>query len=140
MKNTYKPFEGTNNVSFGDKRYEIRKKLNSNYKEFKRNQFSENTLDYFEELGFFILYSKEDICEAIEFTNNSNLYNNGENLFSLSYSELRNKYDNASSNIEEEDEVGITYHDLGFGANCECSTNKIESIIIFSKDYWNENC
>ena len=55
---------------------------------------------------------------------------------SLSYSELRNKYDKISLKIEEEEQVGVTYHDLGFGFTKEFGSAKIESLIVFSKEYW----
>ena len=136
MENTFKPFKGINTISFNDERQKIREKINLEYKEIKRNEFAENTSDYYEQLGFFVGYSNENLCDAIEFTNESNLYYNGENLLSLTYSSLRNTYDKNSSNKEEEEEVGVTYYDLGFGLTKEFETDKIESIIIFSENYW----
>ena len=37
---------------------------------------------------------------------------------------------------EEEIEIGITYYDLGLGITKVYNNDKIETIIIFSKDYW----
>ena len=39
-------------------------------------------------------------------------------------------------NIENDD--AVTYYDLGFGASKKVSKDEIESITIFSKNYWVE--
>ena len=136
MKNILRPFEGVDNISFGTERYKLRKIIEGDYKVIKRNEYAENTSDYYEELGFFVEYSKENICEAIEYINTSSLFYNEQNLFVLKFSVLKNKYKSLSSNIELEDEIGVTYHDLGFGVSCEFGTDNIESIIVFSSNYW----
>ncbi len=136
MKNTLRPFEGVNNFSFGTERNDLRIAIQEDYVTIKRNEYAENTSDYYEELGFLIEYSKDNVCEAFEFTNTSNLYYNEQNLFELKFSVLKNKYGRLSSNIELEDEIGVTYHDLGFGVSCEYGTDVIESILVFSSNYW----
>lgn len=136
MKNEFTAFKGVNEVLFGTSRVHVHEILGSNFTEVTRNQFAANSSDYYEYLGFFIEYNATDLCEAIEFIESSNLYFKDENLLSMSYSELRSKYDNLSSNIEEEEEVGVTYQVLGFGFNKVFGSNDIESIIVFSKEYW----
>lgn len=136
MKNDFKPFVGIDLISFGSDRNNIRDCLNQNYQEFLRNQFAENTSDFYKELGYFIEYNKENICNAIEFTNESNLYLNDDNLFDYDYDSLRRKFDHLSFDKEEEDGFGVTYYDLGFGVSKVYGQNKIETIIIFSKEYW----
>jgi hypothetical protein len=134
-KNVFFPFKGIQDISFGMPRDEVRAAISEEYTTFRRNQFSVNSLDYYRDRGFFILYDENDYCNAIEFTDTSNLYFEEKNLFGLSYSQLRVYYDNLSLQKEEEEEVGITYHDLGFGANHAYGTDNIDSIIIFSKGY-----
>lgn len=137
MKNVYKPFSGTNLISFGERRNRIREKLCSyRFLEIKRNEFAESTSDYYEDISFFIEYSSDDICEAIEFTEGANLIIKGEEVFQMSYSALRQKYDMKSKSIEEEEEIGVTYHDLGFGITKKSDADSLETAIIFSKDYW----
>lgn len=136
MKNKYTPFKGINKIHFGFSGITVREALGLGYTEIKRNAFAENSSDYYESLGFFIEYNIRDLCDAIEFTDSSNLYFDEQNLLSLNYLKLRNKYDNLSSEIEEEAEVGVTYHDLGFGLVRAFGSNKIESMIVFSKEYW----
>jgi hypothetical protein len=136
MKNIAKLFIGTNKILFGDKRDIIRKKLDENCREIKRNEYAENTSDYFENLGFFVEYSKENICEAIEFTNQTSLYLDNQNLFLLKESAIRKKYDKISKKFEIEDEIGVTYYDVGFGFTVTFGTELLESIILFSKEYW----
>lgn len=133
--NSYIPFQGTYQVHFGMSRTLVHEALGSDYTVIKRNQFAENSSDYYERLGLFIEYNIEGLCEAIEFTDSSNLYFEDQNLLDMSYSELRDKYDSLSTKIEEE-EVGVTYHDLGFGLTKVFGSNSIESMIIFSKEYW----
>ena len=132
-KNILRPFVGVNDIFFGSKRNVLREKIEGNYKEIKRNEFAENTTDFYEKLGFFIEYSKDNICEAMEFTSESNLFHNGQDLFLLEFPSLERKYNEQSLNIEVEDEIGVTYYDLGFGVACEYGTDKIESIIVFSR-------
>lgn len=136
MKNTYKPLKGISDLSFGMTREEVRQSLNDKYTVIKRNEFAENTSDYYEERGFFVEYDENDICVGIEFTDSGNIHLDEVDLFTINFSELVNKYNKLSSNIEVEDEIGVTYHDLGFSATRKYDSDEIESILIFSKDYW----
>jgi len=137
MKNVYEPFGGTNMISFGESRDQIREKLcNHSFLEIKRNEFAENTVDYYENIGCFIEYSSDNICEAIEFIEGAYLIIQGEKIFQKSYSGLRQKYDAKSKLLEEEEGIGVTYHDLGFGITKKLDTDGIETVIIFSKGYW----
>lgn len=134
-KNVFLPFEGIEGISFGMSRDEIRAAINEEYTVFRRNQFSVNSLDYYSDRGLFILYDENNRCNAIEFANTANLFFEGKDLFAFNYSELRNHFDGLSLQKEEEEEIGITYHDLGFGVNQVFGVDQIESIIIFQKGY-----
>lgn len=137
MEYTFYPFKGIDLISFGDHREKIRETLNGGFEEIKRNEFAENTSDYYPELGFFVEYDQGQSCEAIEFTGAVQLRIDGKLIFSMSYSEVRNRFDPRSNQIEEEEGFGITYHDLGFGVTCEYGTDRIESVMFFSREYWN---
>ncbi len=136
MNNIIKPFKGVGDISFGTERSIIRKKICYNFKEIRRSEYAENTSDYFEENGVFIEYLKDNICEAIEFTRDSCLFYYDTELFSLTFSSIKKMFDKLSSNKEVEDEIGVTYFDLGIGIACEYGTDNIESIIVFSENYW----
>jgi len=135
-KNIFHPFQGTGTIPFGMSREQVRAAVNSQYKEFRRNQFAMNTSDYYQTPGFFVEYDPENKCEAIEFTSESNLYYEDTDLLRLSYSSLRDRFDKVSKEKEEEAGIGVTYHDLGFGVTEATEGDGVETVIIFSKDYW----
>lgn len=88
--------------------------LGKAYKTFLRNQFAENTTDYYFKEGFFVEYDKNDSYVAIEFTNDCELYFNDRNLMKMTYNELRSQFDKQSKSYEIEEGSGVTYFDLGF--------------------------
>ena len=135
-KNIFVPFVGTLNIKFGEDREALRKKINCTFKNFLRNEFAQNTTDYYIKLGFFIEYNEQDRCHGIEFTKHSNLHFQGNDLFQNKYEELRDIFDSKSTYIEEEEGVGVTYRDLGFGISQEIEGEGIETIIIFTENYW----
>jgi hypothetical protein len=98
MINKLKQFEGVGNILFGSKRTHLREIVEGTYKVIKRGEYAESTSDYYEELGFFIEYTKNNICEAIEFTSSSSLIYEGQDLFLLKYLELRRVFDERSTN------------------------------------------
>ncbi len=138
MKNIFQPFLGTSDISFGMTRSDIRKALGNECTTFLRNEFADNTSDYYEKWGLFIEYNQNDTCNAIEITSQGNLFWKGENLLELGFSRLREKFDPQSRNFEEEEEIGVTYFDLGFGVTHTYNSNDLDSIIIFEKGYWED--
>ena len=56
--------ERVNNVSFGTDRDTVRKVFGKKFKEIKKNIFSKNTMDVYDD--FHIYYTKDDAFEAIE--------------------------------------------------------------------------
>jgi hypothetical protein len=137
-KNHFVPFKGTNRISFGMDRVSIQRLLGNNYRTFLRDESVEITTEYYYEFGILIEYDKNYLCDAIEFTNESSIYFDEENLVVMKYSELRNKFDHLSNQVDV-DEFGVIYHDLGFGASIFYDTDKIEAVIIFSKEYHANN-
>ena len=134
MNNIFYPFIGSAQIEFGFSRKKVQEILGSNFKEFKRNVYAENTLDYYIELNMFIEYDKSNLCNAIEFSAPNNLMYNNQNLFDLTYLNLIAQFKNKSKKFSQ-DEFGITFYDLGFGVFI-IELDKIETINIFSKDYW----
>ncbi|PCH74747.1 MAG: hypothetical protein COB98_09905 [Flavobacteriaceae bacterium] len=136
-KNIFIPFRGISaSIFFGDTREDIRKTLGRDFIEVKRNEFAVNSSDYYEIFGFFVEFSSDNLCEAIEFTDLGSLFYNSEDLIKIDYSILRNNFDKHSLNIEEEIGIGVTYHDLGFSVTKKKDKDNIETILIFSKTYW----
>ncbi|RUA32714.1 MAG: hypothetical protein DSY77_11515, partial [Bacteroidetes bacterium] len=114
--NNFYPFRGIDKISFGERREDIRENICETYRSILRNEFAENTSDYYESLGFFVEYNSDNICNAIEFTNDSNLYFDGIDLLKKSYQEFVGQYDQISKNKDYESDIGVTFYDLGFGA------------------------
>lgn len=136
-QNEFKPFVGLYNIKFGIKRSIIRIVLkDEEYKIILRNQFAVNTTDYYPNKFYFIQYDEKDECESIEFTKGSNLYIEECDLFLLSYSHMRLIFDKKSNHIEIEDDVGVTYHDLGFSVTKDVESQGVETVMIFRKGYW----
>jgi hypothetical protein len=134
-KNIFTPFIGLHDIRFGMNRITIREILGNNYKTFRRGAV-ENTTDFYDEKGIFVEYDLLDNCNAIEFVNTTNLTYDFKNLFEYSYSTLVDIFTNKSLKADIEENKSVTYLDLGFGASKIDNSDKIEAIIIFSKDYW----
>lgn len=131
----YIPYTGTDQIKFGMTRKEIRQILNLDFSSFRRNEFAENTTDFFPSLELFVEYDKNDICEALEFTKEGNLIWKGIDLCKSHFSQLTAKLDLVSSDIEEEESTK-TYHDLGITISVGKEEDEIETVMVFSKNYW----
>jgi hypothetical protein len=134
-KNLFIPFKGIQDIYFGTHRNKIRKILGESYQNFRRGS-SENTTDFYKDRGLFFEFDQNDLCNAIEFANYSNLFIDSKNILEFSYSELVEIYSKKSVNKDIEEGKGITFLDLGFGVTKIDNADKIETIIIFSGDYW----
>ncbi len=133
---SFKPFIGVGIILFGDEREVVRHKINSECTTYKENEFTENTTDYFPKTGVFIEYDINNRCNALIFNQGTSLNSEGTDLMKFKYSELRGIYDGRSSIKEVEEEIGITYLDLGFGVNKIFGKDEIQTLIVFSKNYW----
>lgn len=132
----FDPFSGIGLAPFGTPREALRKSIGQDFRCFKRNEFSENTSDYYQDINLFVEYDRNDYCVAFELAAPNYLEYRKTNLFELSFLEIRKKFDIESEEFEIEDETGATYFDLGFGVFSNPDTNKVETIIIFSYNYW----
>jgi hypothetical protein len=138
--NLFIPFKGIQikgiqNIHFGMSRTKIREIMGDAYQNFRRGA-AENTTDLYKDKGLFFEYDKDDLCNAIGFANYSNLFIESENILKYSYSELTNLYSKKSLKKDIEGDKSIIFLDLGFGISKIDNTDKIESVIVFSDDYW----
>lgn len=127
---------GEYEIHFGLSRMNVRASIDSKFLEMKRNDFADNTSDYYEQLGFFVEYSEADVCEALEFTNQVKLYYEGEDLFAFTFSSLKNRFNTLSQRMDEEGEISVTYYDLGFSISRSYKSDDIETVLVFSNSYW----
>lgn len=124
------PYEGIEKISFGESRENVRKLL-GNFTEFKKSKFSKNTTDDF---GFcHVFYTIDNKVNAIELFSDSNICLNDKPLFTLNYSELKNFLSDSSI---EEDDSGAKFPKFGISVYAP-DLNAIETILVYSKDYWN---
>ena len=138
--NLFIPFKGiqikgVQNINFGMTRTEVRTIMGDLYKNFRRGA-AENTTDFYKDIGLFFEYDKNDLCNSIGFANYSNLFIESENILQYSYSELVHMYSKKSFKKDIEGDKSIIFLDLGFSVSKIDNTDKIESVGIFSSDYW----
>jgi hypothetical protein len=130
------PLKGTDKIRFGMKREEVREALDLDFRNFLRNELAENPTDYYPDLKLFVEYNQNDVCEAIEFTNEGKLIWEGANLCAFNYDKLVKKLDTLSERNETEDGIGKTYHDLGISVTESAESEYVEAVMIFSENYW----
>lgn len=125
------PYEGIENIHFGDNRKTVRATLGK-YEEFKKSEFSENTTDDF---GFcHVFYTTDNKVDAIEFFSESEITLKEKLLFSFDFSTLK---DFLSDESMEEDDSGANFPKYGISVYAP-DFNKIETILIYSKSYWED--
>jgi hypothetical protein len=93
--------------------------------------------DYFAEDGFFVYYKKPGIVEAIEFSDDTIIELNNQNLFDLSHTELLDFLKKEDLNVAIERE-SLTSERLGISAWIPDSdeNGSARSIIIFDEGYY----
>ncbi len=116
-------------------RQEVRDCLGNQYREFKRNEFAENSSDQYTDRCFIVEYDSNDICNAVEFHAGAQVIIDNHNVLAMTYDDMRRVFDLKSNEIEVEDEASVTYHDLGFSASKE-SGGQVQSILMFNRGYW----
>ena len=108
-----KPLKSVGEIEFGMDRELVRKTINRQYDEFRKNKFSINTTDDFGE--FHVYYDKTNCCEAVEFFEESILIVNDKQLFPGSIDNIKLVFPDAVSDdygyISYENSVGITVED-----------------------------
>ena len=119
-----------NGVEFGCKRKDVRKKFGRKYKEMKKNQFSLNTMDAYED--FHIFYDEDDCLEAIEFFGNAQVEVQGTIVFPANVETVKSIIPGV-----EKDSYGYMSksHSVGFTVNDD---GTIESILIGREGYYQD--
>lgn len=139
MKFTFIPFERVGKILFGMNRQTVRKIIKLPFVEVQRSPYEESKSDFFPRLEIFIEYNSDDLCEAVEFTTGSKIIFNDINLMSLSFKSLLNQFSKISTENEFEGDYGVTYYDIGFSVSKHQVDGSIETILAFSKTYWDED-
>ncbi|GEM_PF-2855440 len=133
----YIRLQGTEEIKFGSTRQVVRGILGNDFKEFIRNEFAENSSDFYSEKNVFVEYDASNVCDALEFSRGAKVEYLDKRLFEFSYSGLVDFFIGISTNFDQDD-FGATFYDLGFGASKNSETDEIETVILFSSSYWDE--
>lgn len=121
------PYTSVGPIKFGEPRNDVRIAL-GDYKEYKKNKFSENTLDDFGSCQVF--YNKQNQVEAIELYRNSELIFKGVNLFSLNESQLVAIVNDPDA---QKDEYSITFPSIGMSITL--IDKEPDSILLYERGY-----
>ncbi|WP_028975123.1 hypothetical protein [Spirochaeta cellobiosiphila] len=126
---------GTDLIKLGQSREQIRKILSTYTRSSFHRDKDEPLTDEYGTLGMFVYYSKDDLCDGIEFYREAEIYYEGHELFAMSNHELLQLLRHLDENIE----IGfsdVTSNKLGIGfwhpEGVTESPEKIpESIMVF---------
>ena len=129
VKWTAIPLKEINGVKFGMSRSEVRALFSGKYAEFKKSKFSQNTTDDFGICHVF--YNKDDKCEAVEVFNDCEVSVNGNLLFPLDISSVKQQIDDL-----EEDSGSYISKKLSIGIYAP--EGKPESILFGEPGYYEE--
>jgi hypothetical protein len=132
------PNKGISNILLNDTKENIRKNLNSNFKEFNKTNLSKNKTDAFDNKNIHVHYDLNGRSEAIEAFKNSNVILNGILVFEKSSKDILILLQKNDPNISIEKDMIISYKlgisiysSSGFNTN-----NSIDSILVFRKGYY----
>lgn len=132
MKWNYTPLKSIGDISFGMSRADVRKKLNLEYKEFKKSELSDNTQDDF--INFHIFYNKDNLVEAVEiFKNDIEITFNEEIIFPATINKIKEVF----TSLEKEDD--FHYLDKKNSIGIEIDDNECLTSMLFGKDGYYEN-
>ena len=99
-----------NSVPFGTERNAVRKVFGKKFKEIKKNIFSKNTMDVYDD--FHIYYTKDDAFEAIEIFGRANVNIQGVRVFPGSIGAIKQLVtdleDEGDGYLSRKKSVGIT--------------------------------
>lgn len=98
-----------------------------------RNSY-DNTGETEEYKDFFVCYDEDERCEAIEFFELADLIFSGKAVFTGTYDEIRELFDDI-----EEDNTGFTEYKYGIGVYAPDKDKTVcypESVIVFKKGYY----
>jgi hypothetical protein len=135
------PYIGIGQIKLGMTQSQIRNTINSEFKSFVRNKYSELPHDHFMELGIIIEYKQPGICDSIQAFSPTNPIWRGQQLLNTSFSELDRWFLNIDPD-RELDNCGLTSYKYGIGIYApyyEEEANSLpESIIVFTRGYYDK--
>ncbi|MER8885155.1 hypothetical protein NKH84_23040 [Mesorhizobium sp. M0902] len=133
------PFTGAGEIEFGMSPNQIRRRLGTNFRTFKRSIRDTFPCDYFENIGVFCYYSKSGKLNAVEFTSPAAPSLNGVRFLGTGFEIAKRALISLGQEIEEEIDGAIA---LSLGVSIyaplakEDSMAPVETVLIFQKGYY----
>jgi hypothetical protein len=139
MNYTIHPFRGVGAVEFGMTPEEVRSRVRSDFKLFKRSPDVPFPSDYFPKEHAFFYYDASGLLEAIEFAPPARPTVNGLDLFSLTFGQAVTKLAVLDDTLKEGVDGAIA-HRLGvsiWAPSAKYDRNApVESVLAFRKGYY----
>ena len=121
------PYVSVGSIKFGESRDKVRSILGQ-YREYKKNKFSKNSLDDF---GFCqVFYNDQNQVEAVELYRNVELIYDKKNLFNLNAQELKILFNDPSV---KENEYSLDFP--SYGLSIVLQESLPDSILTYRKGY-----
>lgn len=134
------PLKGVGNLEFGMQPEEVRRRVGSPFRSFKRSPQAAFPCDYFDQLGMFCYYDSEGKLEAVEMSSPAAPTINGTDLLKLDFETAARSLAEFDKQIRRETgsviayEVGVSiYAPLAKSS----TTANVESVLAFRAGYYN---
>ena len=131
MKWDITPCKSVGNISFGQKREDVRKILNLPYHEMKKSIFSKNTMDAYER--FHVYYNNNNEVNALEIFDGITIFIDGKKLFPGS---IKNAQRLLPDLMQEGDSFISKQYSIGLTVSVE-DANMIEGVLSGCNGYYN---
>ena len=135
------PLHGAGPVTFGMSTTEVRAKMPSAPKSFRRTPQASFPCDYFEAEGVFFYYDADGRLEAAEFVPPSRPSLENQPLIGLRYREAVEALSRPGARLEQ-DSDGAIAHGLGVGVYAPLAKDDpgapVESVIVFRSGYYDD--
>lgn len=133
------PYIGIGAIRFGMTRQQVRQVINQPVESFLRHSTDELPTDYFENLGLYVEYKNEGICQAVEMAKPANPIWRGQAFLNLSFAEVKAWFETIDPRLEIDD-TGLISYQFGIGIyapDCEEMPEKtVEGLIVFEQGYY----
>ena len=133
------PLKGVGNVEFGMSPDEVRRRVGSSFRSFKRSPQAAFPCDYFDQLGMFCYYDSEGELEAVEMSSPA-----GQRLtvsiFSNDFGSAARSLAGFGEQIKREND-GVIAYEAGVSIYAPLAkdnpTASVESVLAFRAGYYN---
>ena len=130
-KADFLPYVGAGQIKLDSPREEVRKILGGAFSEYKKAEFSKNTMDDYS--FFHVAYDEDNKVEAIDFFKETEFLFKDKDLFKLTLSQLKSFLKKNSIDFKVDDDDCLICDSIGLSFYIP---KKIESICVYRKGYY----